>query len=331
MALDGKILSRAKKRLVDKRQQNEEKYARRLAEVYAVNPKIKAIDREIRETVSKAMQAALNGGQDIDAVISEICDENLHLQSERSYALSSYGFVPDYTDEKYMCEICRDTGYSGTSICSCLMELYRQEQAESLSSLFKLGGETFDSFDLGFYSTTPDPKTMISPRENMEFVYETCVNYARKFGKNLYNLFLSGSTGLGKTFLSACIARVVSDRGFSVVYETASSLFAKFEDDKFSKGIDTEAARDDIQRYLECDLLIIDDLGTEMTTAFVVSVLYDLVNTRLITGKNTIISSNLSPHEVRERYSSPLASRIEGEYQILNFYGRDTRLLKKEL
>jgi DNA replication protein DnaC len=232
-------------------------------------------------------------------------------------------------DDGYMCPKCRDAGYVGADICGCLMELYKSEQRKSLSNLLKLGDETFHSFDLSYYDdVSRDPDAAVSPRRCMEIIYETCVEYARRFGKNSVNLFFNGPPGLGKTFLSACIARVVADGGYSVVYDTAGSVFAKFEEVRFSRGGDTEDVRREISRYLECDLFILDDLGTEMTTAFTVSALYEVVNTRLIEGRKTIVSSNLTVRELGVRYSEQIASRLGGEYQVLTFRGDDVRRKK---
>ena len=163
-------------------------------------------------------------------------------------------------------------------------------------------------------------------------VYEVCLNYAQKFGRfHFKNLFLTGAPGLGKTFLSACIARSVSEQGFSVVYDTAGNIFAQFENRKFQRDAEgVQTARDETRRYLNCDLLILDDLGSEMTTAFVHSALYQIVNTRLMERRSTIISTNLTPGELARRYTPQIASRIEGEYTLLPFAGEDIRRLKKE-
>ena len=169
-------------------------------------------------------------------------------------------------------------------------------------------------------------------RENMEKLYKVCRDYAQNFGRYYFDdLFLSGSTGLGKTFLSACIARTVSENGFSVVYDTAGNIFAQFEIQKFSRdGEDAREARDGTRRYLGCDLLILDDLGSEMTTPFVQSALYQLINTRLTAGARTVISSNLTMDDVRRRYSPQIASRLEGEYRVLPFFGQDIRIQRKQ-
>ena len=145
------------------------------------------------------------------------------------------------------------------------------------------------------------------------------------------NLFFIGPPGLGKTFLSACIARVVADKGFSVVYDTASSIFTKFEDDQFGRSDNPDVpneARQEIKRYMECDLLILDDLGTEFITKVTVSALYDLVNTRLMTNKKTIVSSNLSLNDLDKVYTEQIMSRLEGEYHVLFFEGEDIRKKK---
>jgi DNA replication protein DnaC len=205
------------------------------------------------------------------------------------------------------------------------MLLYKQALKTSLSSLLKLGNETFDNFDLTWYDDTYDTELGMSPRSHMEGVCEMCYRYANKFGDKSTNLFLNGSPGLGKTFLSACIARVVADKGFSVVYDMAGSVFAAFEEEKFSKSADMASLREDIRRYLECDLLILDDLGTEMTTAFTISALYELLNTRLLACRKTIINSNLTIDELPQ--DTRIGSRLASWGNIvLKYYGSDLRL-----
>lgn len=331
MSIDGKILAKAKARLEDKKREFQIQRENRLREVYLKCPRIMMLDREIKGTVINVIGVALRNGRDPDNAIAELREKNLNLQSERIQALISAGFSPDYIDNEYMCSSCRDTGYIGTEICSCLKKLYGEELKASISNLFKLGNESFDNFDLSWYDDSPNTELGMPIRSYMENICETCYRYANKFSLKSTNLFFNGDTGLGKTFLSACIARVVADKGFSVVYDMASSIFSAFEEEKFSKSDDPNLPRGDIRRYLECDLLIIDDLGTEMTTSFTVSALYELLNTRLISGRKTIISSNLSLDELRRRYTPQILSRLEGEFQILKFYGRDIRLVKKGL
>ena len=336
MALDGKLLVRAKNGLAEKRKQNEARMENRLHEVYARAPFIRDIDSEIRATMSEIVGVAL--GEKGAAQTGEIRQKNLKLQDQRRNEMQRAGFKADYLDHEYMCAKCRDTGYIGSDICQCLRKLYKEEQKDSLSNLFKLGNEAFDNFDLSYYDDPSAPDTGISPRRSMEIVYETCIEYARKFNRKSMNLFFVGAPGLGKTFLSACIARVVAEKGYSVVYNMATAIFAEFEVIKFMRTHDSEEsrievkrAREEVKRYLECDLLIVDDLGTEMTTAFTVEALYELVNTRLITQKKTLVNSNLTLDELHRRYSGQIASRLEGEYQMLRFFGDDIRKKKNTL
>ena len=323
MALDGKLLARAKAALEEKRRQNEEQYERRLEKVYAKAPLVRALDEEIGATMAQLVGVAL--GSEDGGRMEDIRLKNLELQEQRRAGIARAGFPEGYLSDDSMCSICNDTGYIRGEMCGCLFKLYNDEQRKSLSSLLKLGEETFDSFDLSYYDDTHDPDMGKSPRRNMEIIYEMCVEYARKFGRNSMNLFFIGEPGLGKTFLSACIARVVAENGHSVVYDMASSVFSKFEDAKFARTDDTDEARAEINRYLECDLLILDDLGTEMKTSFTVSALYELINTRLVTGKKTLISSNLSLQELQSRYSKQIMSRLEGDYEVLTFCGDDIR------
>ena len=323
MAYDGKLLARAKAALSEKRRLYESMYERRIETVYAQAPRVRILDREIAATMSELVGVILV--RDNARSIEDIRLKNIELQEERRGELIRAGFAENYADGGYMCSKCRDTGYVGSEMCGCLMELYKKELRESLSSLLKLGDETFDSFDLSYYDEVPSPDTGVSPRRNMEIIYETCVEYARKFGKKSMNLFFNGAPGLGKTFLSACIARVVAEKGYSVVYDMATYVFSKFEDAKFSRAEDQEEARGEVRRYLECELLILDDLGTEMTTAYTISALYEIINTRLVTGLKTIVNSNLALYELQRRYSAQIMSRLEGEYQVLTFRGDDIR------
>ena len=194
--------------------------------------------------------------------------------------------------------------------------------------MLDLGTQSFETFSLDWYSRERNFTAGISPRENMEWVYNTCRTYAMNFAPGVSgNLLLTGGTGLGKTFLSAAIAREVSEKGHSVVYDTAGHIFAQFEQQKFTRE---EEADDHVERVLNCDLLILDDLGSEMTTSFVQSALYQIVNTRQMERRSTIISTNLTPGELARRYTPQIASRIEGEYTLLPFAGEDIRKLKKE-
>lgn len=332
MAYDAQVLRRATARLKQQnaqRQQAREELRQRL---FAETPELRDIDRQLRGTILDIVGSALRTGRDPGPALQVIRDKNMDLQQRQAQLLGEAGYPPHALDDLPACPKCGDTGWVGAQMCDCLKILCAQEQVKELSKLLNVGEQSFDQFSLDWYSPLPWPGESASPRENMELVYEVCLNYAQKFGKFFFqNLFLTGDPGLGKTFLSACIARTVAENGFSVVYDTATTIFSRFEEEKFAR--DTEEgrqAKEETSRYLRCDLLILDDLGSEARTPFFQSALYTLVNTRLVEGLSTVISSNLSMEGIRNRYSGQVASRLEGEYQTLRFYGEDIRLQRKQ-
>lgn len=321
--MDGQLLARARARKEEIRRGRmaEEERRRRLA--CEKIPELRRIDGRLRELVGEIVAYVGGGGRDPE----EIRAESLELQARRAELLAEKGWSPEWLDDVWECAACRDTGYVEGRMCDCLRELYETERKKDLSSLLKLGNESFDTFDMSWYSDRPDENGAV-PRQQMNMVFGFCRDYANHFGPHSVNLFFHGGTGLGKTFLSACIARVVSQKGFSVVYETAISAMAAFEDRKFRSG---EAGADvRVERILSCDLLILDDLGTEMITEFTKSALYTIVNSRLIAGKKTIISANLAPGELERVYTPQIASRLAGDYQELPFVGQDIRLQRKK-
>lgn len=332
MGYDSNVLRRATIRLEEAKKKRQEALARREREAYARSPRLAEIDRQLRGTIVEIVTAALRNGTDPTPAINVLRDKNLSLQSERADILLGMGLPADALEDKPGCAKCGDSGWRGNQMCDCLKVLCTEEQIKELSKLLPLGEQSFDTFCLDWYSDRPWQNESHSPRENMEFIYEVCLHYAQKFGSFYFDdLLFTGDPGLGKTFLSSCIARVVSENGFSVVYDTAVSVFSRFEEQKFARDSeDGRQAKDETRRYLNCDLLILDDLGSELTTPFVQSALYTLINTRLQTGKRTVISTNLSMAELRRRYSVQVASRLDGEYHVLRFYGEDIRVLRKQ-
>lgn len=334
MALDGKLLARARANLAEIHSQNEKETKRREREVYSRIPRIEELDRKLSMLVSRAVGEALKKGQDTQKAVAEIAQESLAIQAERSNLLSRAGYPENYLDEIHSCQKCSDTGYVKSRMCSCLRELYDREQAKQLSRLIRLGNECFESFDLMLYDEKEkDPELDETPREWMRKILVYCREYAANFGVDSPNLLFYGGTGLGKTFTSACIAREVAAKGFSVFYESVSGALEPFEAVKFGRVEPDSKAYSERERILNCDLLILDDLGTEMQTAFSISALYTIINTRLISGEKTIISTNLNANpkksELRGRYGAQLASRLEGEYVSFPFIGSDIRQKNK--
>lgn len=331
MAYDPVVLRRASQRLEASRKEHSEAQEVLRRRLYSQCPELGDIDRQLRGTILDIITSSLRKGSDPGPALQVVRDKNMDLQVRQAKLLQELGYPPNALEDSPACKKCGDSGWVGAKMCGCLQALCAQEQVKELSKLLDLGEQSFDSFSLEWYSPLPWPGEVLPPRENMEFIYDFCLNYAQKFGRFLFpNLFLTGDPGLGKTFLSACIARTVAENGFSVVYDTAVNLFAQFEEQKFSKNVqEGRQAKDETRRYLNCDLLILDDLGSELTTPFVQSALYTLINTRLTQNRATVISSNLSMDGLRARYNGQTASRLEGEYRTLRFYGEDIRLQRK--
>ena len=330
MGYSEQVLRRARERLEQAKQERARENEAHRREAYERYPRLEQIDRELQTTMAQLVAATLRHGEDPAEAVAQIREKNLALQREREWILEAGDFEEGYLDDAPVCSKCGGSGYDGNRMCSCLRELCRQEQKKELTSLLGSGRESFDTFRLDVYSDLFDEKLGVSPRKLMQSNFNICWRYAQNFTPQSGNLLFSGATGLGKTFLSACVARVVSEDGFSVVYDTAGHVFARCEAAKFHADEEPDAAMD-VRRFESCDLLILDDLGTEMATSFVQSALYQLVNGRLVTGKSTIISTNLTPVQISSRYGAAIWSRLQGEYTVLPFYGEDIRKLKRAM
>ena len=323
MAYSAEVVKRARARLAQAKEDRESENRQHLAVAYARVPRIQEIDIQLRRTMAQAAQAAFLQGGDGRELLEKARLENLELQQERTI-LAMENFEEGYLDDSPICDKCGGSGYIGSNMCECLTELCRQEQKKEVSVLSG-SREAFNQFRLDYYPDRIDPKYGASPRTIMERNLKICRTYALTFAPSAGNLLFVGGTGLGKTFLSACIARAVADRGYSVVYESAGHLFGKLEQAKFSPS---EEARREAARFTDCDLLILDDLGTEMPGQFVTAAFYTLLNDRILAGKPMVISTNLNIDEAARRYSPQIASRLQGSFQGLTFVGEDIRILK---
>ena len=332
MPRDAKIMSEALRRFQADKDRRNARLEQRTAEVHRRVPAVERIDRSLRGTAARIVLAAFESDGDPAEAIEELAGRNLALQRERAEALVGAGYPYDYLDDSPQCGLCEDSGYlPGGEPCRCLMAYYTQEQNRRLSKLLDLGNQSFDTFSLEWYSAEPWPEYGCSPLDNMKLVRAICEDYARTFPRCRGNLLFTGAPGLGKTFLSACIAREVSGRGFSVVYDTAGHVFQQFESGKFGRENPFEEDPDrEVNRYLNCDLLIMDDVGTEMLTSFVQSAFYRIVNDRLTAGRKTVLSTNLPLEDIDRRYGGAVLSRLQGEYQMLRFFGDDIRILKRD-
>ena len=330
MTYDGKILALARDEIAARRLKNETEHQRRRAAVFARQPALRALEAETTRLMTGVATAALQRGENAGEAVKNAREQVAALEARRAQLLAALGLPADYLDERFDCMKCRDTGYVRGQPCDCLLEEYRAEAVGALTATLHTDGQSFETFDLSYYSTAPDADG-VSPRETMAAVFELCRDYADGFGTASPNFLFRGGTGLGKTFLAASIARVVSGSGHSVVYDSAVAVMDAFEARKFDRGSESagEAAAH-VRRCMDCELLILDDLGTEMTTVFTQSALYTLLNARLLSGGKTIVTTNLTLAEIEKRYTPQIVSRLEGDYLLLNFAGTDIRTLRRE-
>ena len=300
--------------------------ARRLADERAFEVRLKSkeiaeIDEELEKTGPEIFKYALSG-QDI----APLRERNQMLVARRRSILKSLGLPEDYTDVKYHCAICKDSGFlENTKACTCFRKLFYTENIKSSGMGRLIEEQDFNNFDLSFFAYDQ------AVYQKMEHVVRNAKDFAYNFGKKYRgkNLLCIGNTGTGKTHITTSIAKVLIEGGYYVLYESSQNIVSAFESDKFRSGYG--AYEPEAEKYLECDLLIVDDLGTEFINQFTLSCLYNLFNTRRNKGYSTIISTNLSPTELRDKYEDRIYSRIVGSTQseVLFFTGKDYRLYGK--
>lgn len=284
-------------------------------EVREKSEAIRKIDEELRGTGLLLFRTACSGGD-----ITPVRERNEALMAARRKLLITLGYPDDYTEVHYTCKRCSDTGFVDTRLCSCLRELMFTKNIASSGMGHLIEKQSFENFDLEWYrkSSEEDYRRM---GQNLAAARA----YAESFGADSGNLLLIGTTGTGKTHVSTSIARVVISRGYSVIYDSVQNIISDFESDRFKSGYGYSEPISG--KYFECDLLIIDDLGTEFINQFTVSTLYNLLNTRQNRGKSTIISTNLSADELAGKYEGRIYSRIVGsDYRVLFFSGKDRRV-----
>ena len=277
---------------------------------------IAEMDKELTKTGLNLFKIACSGGD-----IAPLRKRNRELVEKRRELIVKLGYPEDYSEVKYTCKKCSDTGFIGTKMCVCLKELYLSKNLASSGMGNLIEKQSFDNFDLEWYRD--DESNYKKMKRNLAVAKK----FALEFGTHQDNLLLVGTTGTGKTHISTSIAKIVLERGFNVLYDSAQNIVCAFENDRFRSGYGPSERTAD--KYMECDLLILDDLGNEFLNQFTVSVLYNLINTRQNRGLSTIISTNLSAEELATKYEGRISSRIVGSgYKTLAFGGRDHRIFK---
>ncbi len=309
-----------------KQLQNKHDLDIRTEEVYRVIPELKQIDDEVVTCAVSSAKLLLMGDDNSMPALKKMTEE---ASAKRTALLIKHGYPADYLKPTYHCPDCKDTGYIGTEKCHCFKQAIVDIVYSGSNIKTAIIRENFNTFSYEYYSEDyVEPSTGMSPRDNIKKVVEVCLNYINQFDKEYNNLLLYGNTGVGKTFLANCIAKELLDRAHTVIYLTAFQLFDILEKNKFGKGEDNFEFQNQFDYILDCDLLIIDDLGTELNNSFVNVQLYLCINERFLRRKSTIISTNLSLDNINTIYSERVFSRIASNYSLLKIVGEDIRLKK---
>lgn len=323
--LKEEFVSEAVSRLEEKRTQREKEARHRAFAAEEKEPRLRALGMKMRSVSLRILEESMRGGEDLLQRIDKIREENLAAQKEYGDLLERMGLERDHTKPKRDCPLCHDSGFVDGRMCRCL-------KREVVSAAYRASGigrllekQTFDSFDLSFYSKSPLEGKRYSPRDIMEEIFLSCKNYAENFATSSPSLLFIGGTGLGKTHLSSAIAGKVIEKGFDVVYETAPAVAAIFEKERFENEDEAEGTK----RLFEAELLILDDLGTEAAGKAGISAIYRLINHRAsVLGLPTIISTNLSYRQLEKQYDTAILSRLLGEFEVKLFQGSDIRMAK---
>lgn len=329
MGYPKQVYKKAGEELARRREAAHELTEARAREIADKIPEIPKLQREMAETARAVTRIVIASPRDAKRQLDILRDRNLELQRRRGELLEQAGYSADYLAEQSACPKCGGGGYEGSAMCDCFRELLKKEAYAGLSAVSQVKNSSFSDFSLDMY---PDSRTAkgSSPRAHMADVLAFCKEYAGEFSCGSPSLLMIGNTGLGKTHLSLAIAKVVTERGFGVVYTPVQKLTDKLEASKFSYAAEAkEQYARDMENFLSCDLLVLDDLGAEFITQFSSSALYNIVNTRLVEAKPVIISTNLDPADIESKYSPRMLSRLMGGCRALKFVGKDIRFEKK--
>lgn len=322
MPYDAEIFAAAKARIEQRRQQAQTENERIKQQLYGEIPRLYEIERELAQTGVAAVREIIAAGGDTKKRIEKLKHDNLELQAERAELLVSKGYPPGILAVNHFCQMCKDTGYVGDTICDCMRMLLREEACKVANTGSPLPLFSFDSFDLSYYPDKSQEQYGINVRKNMENVLAFCKNYAYDFKHVDSSLLLLGKTGLGKTHLALSIANTVIDQGFGVIYDTAQNIFMKMEDEYFGRS-----EKKYTFSVFECDLLILDELP-DFASPFSVNSFYNIINSRILKQRPMIVSTNLTENEIAARYGERIFSRLIGEFTLLKFFGSDIRQLK---
>ncbi len=327
MAYDADLIREIEMEYEETRQNNAMDLENRKRVVFARIPRLEEIDYEIKSLGLKLYKIALSG-DDVAPQIEKLRAEQKALLAAKKAILIENGYPEDELSERYNCSICRDTGAVDSKPCACYHKKLIEKAYEQSNLSALLAHQSFDTFDLSLYSDEVDADFGMSPKAYMQRVVGVCREFVNKFDESSTNLLFWGDPGLGKTFLSTCIAKELIATNHSVIYETAYKTFSMLEELKFKRSDNEDKLRFKVDKLYSCDLLILDDLGSEFSTQYTTASLFDIINSRLISGKKTVINTNLSITELKNKYGERVVSRLYGHYKVLNFIGSDIRIDK---
>ncbi|QSX05232.1 ATP-binding protein [Sedimentibacter sp. zth1] len=299
---------------------------RRKEKVYTMFPRVEEIDKEIALTSIKLSKIILLKPENVEQEVTKLKEKIDNLRKEKSQIFKDNKIPKNYFEIKYKCSICRDTGFlDNGKRCKC----YKQSIIESLYHMSNikqmLEKENFNEFNINIFSNQKFGDEPITPRQNMYTIFATCEDFCNNFDKVNNSMLFYGGTGLGKTFMCNCIASELIQRGKTVIYQTAANIIDIVENHRFNKNDETQINKENYKFLFDCDLLIIDDLGTEFNNSFTNSELFNIINSRMTSGKKMVVSTNLSLDQLASTYSDRIISRVFNEFAICYFYGKDLR------
>lgn len=314
--------------IIDKRKKDAENKNSAIIKLFeSLEPEYKELKREMINSVKETVRAIDMSPEKAAEFIQNQKIRNLTAQQNIKLLLKKHSLPDNYLEIKYFCPDCEDTGFVENKLCDCHIKLLKDLSFEEAGKNSPLKFCLFSDFSLDYYSEEKTAADEDSPKDKMREILNFCKDYAKEFDTNSYSVLMMGQTGLGKTHLSLAIAGEVIKKGYSVLYNSAQNIFNTLQKERFGKT-DSNGAYEAM--VLECDLLVIDDLGAEFVTQFTNAALYNIINTRMNSGLPTIISTNMSLVEIEKQYSSRISSRFLGEYSILRFSGTDVRQLKSD-
>lgn len=312
------------------RMNNQRELDRRTEGIIEKIPEIGEIQNQLIQLSLKQARLELLNPKNAAANSTEYESAMQELTQKKTELLIQNGYPKNYLSPIYTCESCKDTGYIEFKPCHCLLRVQSDLLYENSNLAEILNSENFDTFEPEYYDDKQvDENLSLTPRQNIIKLKELCLDFIAHFDDSYDNLIFYGPTGVGKTFLTHCIAKELLDTGHAVVYLTSLQLFDILEKNKFGKNEDAEVSSEQISHLLSSDLLIIDDLGTELTNSFTNSRLYYFIEERHLNQRATIFSTNLSFQELRVRYGERIFSRFTGYYNFCKIVGNDLRPLKR--